>query len=243
MDLSGRTTTIAGVAMILAAILTVITVVLMATGTSDKTPFEDEDAVEFLTDVNDNESQLIGSAAVGIINDGVFVPLVAVAMFILFRDRNPFLATAAMIGLAVGAAIALLVDGSNLLLTIIASDFVEGGPEGVDAGDPATLQLGRYIGMITFAFVNVLFTVVGLSFLAIGLLLVGAPEGLVNPPRWLGWVGIIGGAAGGLAWLVVAADPFFVFFPIQLISTLVLLLGLGIWLVRHGDLQPAPMRA
>jgi hypothetical protein len=243
MDLSGRTTTVAGVVMIVAAILTVITVVLMATGTSDKDPFTDEDAAEFLTDVHDNEGQLIGSAAVGILNDAVFVPLVGVALFILFRDRNPFLATAAMIGIAITAAISLVVDGSNILLTVLAKDFVEGGPEGIAPGDPATLQVGRYVGMITFAFVNVLFTAAGLGFLALGLLLVGAPEGLVNPPRWLGWVAIIAGAAGGLAWLVIAADPFFVFFPIQLVSTLILLLGLGIWLVRHGDLQPAPMKA
>jgi Domain of unknown function (DUF4386) len=243
MDLSQRTTTIAGIAMIIGAILTVIAVVLMASGTSDESPFEDEEAAEFLTDVNDNQEQLLASAAVGILNDAVFVPVIAVAFFILFRDRNPFLATAAMVGIAVTAAISLLVDGSNLLLTIIAEDYVEGGPEGVEPGDPATLQLGRYIGMITFAFTNVLFSAAGMGLLAIGLLLVGAPEGLVNPPRWLGWVAIISGVSSGLAWLVLAAEPFFVFFPIQGLSLLVLLVGLGIWLVRHGDLQPAPMRA
>jgi hypothetical protein len=243
MDLSVRTTTLAGLAMIVAAILTVVAVVLMATGTSDKNPFEEEDAAEFLTDVNDKEEQLMASAAVGIINDGVFVPLVGVALFILFRDRNPLLATTAMIGIAIGAALALIVDASNLLLTFIAEDYVQGGPEGVAPGDPATLELGRYIGMITFLFVNLLFTPVGLGFLALGLLLVRAPAGLINPPRWIGWVAIISGLSGWLAWLVVAADPFFVFFPVQLLSTLVLLLALGIWLIRQPDLQPAPMRA
>jgi hypothetical protein len=233
----------AGLAMIVAALLTLVSVGLMAAGSTEKDPFEKDDVAQFLTDVHDNEGLLAGSAAAGIANDGVFVPLVAVSLFVLFRDRNPFLATAAMIGVTVTAAMALLVDGSNLLLTIIADDFVNGGPEGVAAGDPATLELGRYVGIITFAFTNILFTAAGLGFVAAGLLLVGAPEGLINPPRWIGWVAIVAGLSAWLAWLVVAAGPFFVFFPIQLLSTLLLLISLGIWLLRHSDLEPAPMRA
>jgi hypothetical protein len=96
--------------------------------------------------------------------------------------------------------------------------------------------------MITFAFTNLLFTPVGLAFVSLGALLVAAPEGRINPPKWIGWVAIIAGLSAWLAWLVVAAGPFFVFFPIQLLSTLILLLSLGVWLIRHGDLQPEPMR-
>ena len=245
MDFSQRTTTIAGLAMIVAAVLTIVIVALtiFAGESEDVDPFDEDEAAEFLETVNDDEDTIIAGAAVGILNDAVFIPLVAVAFFILFRDRSPFLATAAMIGLAVAAAISLFVDGSNILLTIIASDFVEGGPEGVEPGEPGTLQLGRYIGMTTLIFFNVAISSAGLGLLAIGLLLVGAPEGIVNPPRWMGWVAIISGAAAGLAWLVVAAEPFFVFFPIQGLSMLVFLIGLGVWLLRRPDLQPAPMRA
>jgi hypothetical protein len=243
MDISQRTVNIAGAAMIIGAVLTIISVVLMGVSTSDKSPFEKEEVPEFLTDVNDNEGLLAASGAVGIVNDGVFVITIGVALFILFRDRNPFLATLSMSAIVVAAAISLVVDISNILLTSIADDYVNGGPEGVAAGDPSTLELGRYVGMITFAFVNLLFTPVAVAFIALGTLLVGAPEGIVNPPKWIGWVAIIAGLASALAWLVVAAEPFFVFFPIQLIATVVLLVSLGIWLLRHGDLQPAPMRA
>lgn len=229
--------------MILAAIMTLVSVGLTASGTSEKSPFEKDEVAEFLTDINDNEGLLIAAGATGIINDGFLVITVGAALYVLFRDRNPFLATISLVGIASAAAISLVVDISNILLTVIAADYVEGGPGGIPAGDPATLELGRYVGMITFAFVNTLFVPVGVAFLAIGLLLVGAPQGLINPPKWIGWIAIIAGAAAELAWLVVAADPFFVFFPIQLVATLVFLLALGIWLLRHGDLQPAPMKA
>ncbi|HUF52253.1 MAG TPA: DUF4386 family protein [Dehalococcoidia bacterium] len=242
MDLSRRVASLAGIALILAAILTVLNVGLTGAAMSDGDPFEREEVEEFLTDVNDNEGLLIAAAAVGIANDGVFVIIIAAAFYILFRDRNPFLATIALAGIAVSAALALVLDISNILLTIIADDYVNGGAGGVPAGDPATLELGRYVGVITYALLNTLFTPAGTGFIALGLLLLG-PQGLVNPPRWIGWVAIIAGASAWLAWLVLVADPFFVFFPIQLISTLVLLLSLGVWLLRHSDLQPAPMKA
>lgn len=243
MDVSQRITTIAGIALIVLSLLTVVTVGLTASGTSDKSPFEKDEVAEFLTDTNDNEGLVMAAGAVGIVNDGVFVLTVAVAMFILFRDRNPFLAALAMVTFAVGAAISLIVDISNVLLTGVADDFVNGGPGNVAAGDPAALELGRYLGMITFAFTNLLFTPIGLGFVAIGSLIVAAPMGLVNPPKWIGWVAIVAGLACWLSWGVVAADVLFIFFPINLIATLIFGLSLGVWLLRRGDLQPAPMKA
>jgi hypothetical protein len=243
MDISQRTVRLAGIAMIIAAILTVVNVGLTAASTSDKDPFERGEVPEFLTEIYDNKDTLIAAGAVGIISDGVFVIAVGAALYILFRDRNPFLATVTVAGIASTAALSLVVDISNILLTIIATDYVEGGAGGIAAGDPSTLELGRYVGMITFAFVNTLFTPGGLAFVAIGALLAGAPQGLINPPRWLGWVAIITGLAMWLSWLVVVVEPAFVFFPINLVASLVFLVGLGVWLLRNGDLQPAPMRA
>ena len=54
---------------------------------------------------------------------------------------------------------------------------------------------------------------------------------------------VLGGLSAWLAWGVVVADPMFVFFPINLLTTTIFSLGLGIWLIRHGDLEPAPMNA
>lgn len=241
LDISSRIITFAGVAMILVAIVTALTVGLTASGTSDKSPFERDEVAEFLTDINDNEGLLVAAAASGIVADGVLLLAVAAAIFVLFRDRSPLLATLSMIGLTAAATVSLLVDGSNILLAMIADDFVNGGAGDIPPGDPAVLELGRYVGMITFLFVNVLFTAAGTGLLALGLLLVGARPGVVNPPKWIGWVAIVSGASAWLAWLVVLAEPGFVFFPIQLISVLVLMISLGIWLLRHPDLQPSPM--
>lgn len=242
MNLSQRATTLGGLAMVVISITTVVSIALMATGSSDKDPFERDDVAEFLTDVNDEKGLLQAAAAVGIFNDAIVVPIVAAALYVLFRDRNPLLATITMVAVAVTAAVALMVDGSNILLTIIAEDFAEGGAGDIAAGDPATLELGRYVAMITFAFVNVLFTTYGVATVALGALLLG-PQGRINPPKWMGWLAIVSGLSAWLAWTVVAADPGFVFFPIQLITSFVLFLALGIWLLRHGDLEPAPMNA
>lgn len=243
MDVSQRIVSIAGIALILLGILAVITVSLTASGTSDKNPFERDEVTEFLKDTNDNSGLLVASGAVGIINDGVIVVTVAAAMYVLFRDRNPLLATVALAGFLVGAAISLVVDMSNILLVVVAKDFVDGGVGSIPAGDPAALELGRYIGMITIVFTNLLFTPLGTGLAALGLLIAAAPQGIVNPPKWIGWVAIIGGLASWLAWLVVLSDAGFIFFPINLITVLIFTISLGVWLLRHGDLQPAPMKA
>jgi hypothetical protein len=78
--------------------------------------------------------------------------------------------------------------------------------------------------------------------MSIAALILG-PEGRINPPKWLGWMAVVGGLSAWLAWGVVVADPMFVFFPINLLSTTIFSFGLGIWLLRHGDLEPAPMNA
>jgi hypothetical protein len=72
---------------------------------------------------------------------------------------------------------------------------------------------------------------------------VGAPAGQVNPPKWLGWVAIVAGLAMWLSLLILASEAAFIFFPINLLATTIFLVGLGVWLLRNGDLQPAPMRA
>jgi hypothetical protein len=242
LDISSRTATIVGIAMIVLVVLLVIEVAFSAT-TGDNNPFTKSEVPAFLNDVHDSETEVIVAGAVGIILDGFVSVIVAAGIYVLFRDRNPLLASIAFGGLIANAVLSLIVDGSNILLTQIAADFVKGGPGNIAAGDPSTLELGRYVGMITLAFGNVAATPLGIALLSLGALLVAGPQGIFNPPRWIGWVAMISGASAELAWLVVAADPFFVFFVINLLSSVILLVSLGIWLIRHGDLQPAPMKA
>jgi hypothetical protein len=65
----------------------------------------------------------------------------------------------------------------------------------------------------------------------------------VNPPRWLGWIAIVTGVAGWLSWFIVLTDAAFVFFPITGLGTLIVLLGVGGWLIAHRDQEPAAVAA
>jgi hypothetical protein len=229
---------IAGIAMILLAIGILITVGA-SISISDYDPFTKEDVAKYLTDVNDSQTSMIITGAVGIIVDGFLSIALAALFYVLFRDRSRLLATLAFAGLLMQSATSLLVDGNDILLTVIANDFVKGGPTGVPAGDPAILEVGRYVGMVTLVFTNVTFTALGLGLMAAGILIARAPAGAINPPRWLGWVAVVAGASAELAWFVVVIDPAFIFFLANLISSVVFLVGLGIWLLMHRDLQPA----
>jgi hypothetical protein len=238
MYLSNKTVMISGLFLVILAICLIVNVgATFSTG--DYSPFEKDEVGKFLTDVNDNQTSIIVSGAVGIIVDGFLGVAVAAFLYILFRDRSRLLATLAFAGVLVNAALSLVVDGNNILLTVIANDFVKGGATGVSPGDPATLELGRYVGMVTYAFGNVSLTPLGLGLIALGWLIAKAPAGAINPPRWLGWVGLFAGVCSELAWLVVVIDPAFVFFIGNILASLVLLFGLGIWLLMHRDLQPA----
>lgn len=243
MDVSQRTTTIAGLAMIALVILTIVVFALTVSSMGEKDPFQRDEVPEFLADLEDNADILQAGNAIGIINDAFISLLVGAALYILFRDRNPLLATVALIGIAITSAISLVVDVTNIMLVEVAKDYVRGGAEGVPAGDASTLELGRYLGMLTTASFVLIGTPLGVAIMAIGALLAGAPQGLINPPKWIGWIAIVSGACAELSWLVVASGVFFVFLPIAGILSLIFLLALGIWLLRHSDLQPAPMKA
>jgi hypothetical protein len=240
MYLNDRIAFIGGLAMVLLAVTTVISVALTATSTGDGDPFDEDKVAEFLTDVAENKDMVMATAGISILNDGVFALTVAATAFLLFRDRSALLATLTLVGIVAGATLSLTNDLVTIMLAVVAEDFVEGGPQGVAAGDPATLELGRVLGMISFAMANVLFTAIGLALVSLGLLIARSPAGAVNPPRWLGWLGLGTGLAYWAAWLVVAAEPFFVFFPISLLGTLILFIGLGGWLITRGSSARVP---
>ncbi len=238
MYLNNKTVLLSGVLLILLALCLIVSVG-SSFSTGDNDPFTKDEVGKFLTDVHDNETSVIIGGAAGIIVDGFVGVAVAAALYVLFRDRSRLLATVTFAGLLVQSAVALVVDGNTILLTVIASDFVKGGPPGVGAGDPAVLEVGRYVGMFTVAFGNVGLTALGLSLIALGIIIARSPEGKINPPRWIGWAALFAGVCSELAWFVVIIDPAFVFFIGNLLGSLVLLFGLGIWLFMHKDLEPA----
>lgn len=239
MYLTNKVVPITGIVVILLVIGLLVTIGA-SFSSGEYSPFEKDEVAKFLTDVNDNRTAVLITGAVGIIVDGFLGVALAALLYVLFRDRSRVLATVAFAGLLIQSALSLMVDGNNILLAIIARDFVDGGPTGVSAGDPAILEVGRYVGMLTFLFTNVLFTSLGLALIALGSIITSAPAGAINPPRWLGWVACFAGACAELAWLVVIIDPAFVFFIGNFLGSIIFLIGLGVWLLMHQDLQPAP---
>jgi hypothetical protein len=238
MYLKNKTVPIAGIFLVLLAICLIVNVGA-SFSTGDNDPFTKDEVAKFLTDVNDNQTAVIISGAFGIIIDGFLGVAVAALLYVLFRDRSRLLATLTFAGLLVQSAVSLVVDGNNILLTVIANDFVKGGPTGIGPGDPAILEVGRYVGMVTLAFGNVGLTALGLGLIALGILIARSPDGKINPPRWIGWAAVFAGVCAELAWFVVIIDPAFVFFIGNLLGSLVLLFGLGIWLLMHQNLEPA----
>ena len=236
MYLNNKATLIGGLAMVLLAITTIVLVALSASSQGSHDPSDQSEVAAFLTDQADNQGALIASGAVGVLSDAVLALVVASMLFVLFRDRSAVLAPIMLVAIVAASTVSALNDILGIMTTVVAKDFVEGGPGGIAAGDPAVLELGRFLGMLNFAAFTVMFAGYGLALLSLGLVLARAPLGAVNPPRWLGWVAIVSAAASWLSPLVFVADPLFLFFPIQLITTLILFFGLGGWLIAHSRL-------
>jgi hypothetical protein len=236
MFLTGKANLIGGVAMIVMAISTVIVVALTASSGVESDPYDRGEVATFLTDLADHQDAMIAAGAVGLFSDAVVALVVAATLFVLFRDRSPVLAPIIAVAIISAATISATND-LPILLTVVADDFVSGGAGNVPAGDASTLELGRLLGMTTFGLFLAVNAAIGLAFISLGCLVAFAPDGAVNPPRWLGWVAMLSAAASWLSPLVFVHDALFVFFPAQLITLLVVFLGLGGWLVTHRD-QP-----
>jgi hypothetical protein len=135
----------------------------------------------------------------------------------------------------VSSATSLAADTTSVVTLNIANDFADGGAGDIAAGDPATLEVGRAAGMAQFAMMQVGWSALGIAFLALGALISFGPERGAVPSRWIGWLFLLAGVAGVLAWTVVVTDPGFVFFIIGGIAQLIGLGGLAVWLFRSQD--------
>ncbi|HET8943373.1 MAG TPA: DUF4386 family protein [Dehalococcoidia bacterium] len=231
---------VAGCALLLLIVALIVNVVCSASF-SDKSPFERDEVEEYLTDLNDNETEVIGAAASSIIVDSFVGPLAGIAGYLLFRQRQRLLATTFLGFLLVGAAVSLVADAVGIGNLIIAKDFADGGPAGIAAGDSTITEVGRALGMTQFALTQAGFSAISVAILALGALISFAPERGVVPPRWIGWLLVLSGVSGLLGWIVVVADFGFVFFIIAGLSQLIGLASLGVWLLRSRDKEVAMM--
>ncbi len=228
-------------AVLLLLVAALIVNVACSFSISEKSPFERDEVQKFLTDVNDSETEAIGTIASSVVIDGFLGPLAGVAVFLLFRERQRLLAATFLGFILVGAAVSLIADALSITTLSVAKDFVDGGAGNIAAGDTTTLEVGRAVGITQFALMQAGFSAISVAILALGAVISFTPERGVVPPRWTGWLLVLSGVAGLLSWAVVVADFAFVFFIIGGLAQLIGLAGLGVWLLRSRDSERAMM--
>jgi Domain of unknown function (DUF4386) len=197
-------------------------------------PFARGDVETMLRTINDSFGQWLVSLAAYIATD-LLVIAVAACLFLVFQDRSPLLALTGAFSL-VAAAVAFMVhEVGAMTLAFLAQDFLaDGGPGTVAAGDQVILETTRAVSIaqaLTALFGQ---TLMGVGVLSFGALMIWAPAGSRNPPRWIGAAGLLGGVSMLATWLFVldhlAGGGVTLLAELAIV---VMLITLGTWLVRN----------
>lgn len=216
---------------------------IFGTIVSDVDLFKRDKIDDLLVDIEDNKWAVVVRLISGITGHAGFGVAAAAALYLLLRDRSRRYALFGFASILAAQAAFLIGDAGENTMVNLASDFAEGGPEGFDAGDPAILRDARSIGILLSSAQIVGFTSLSLGLIAFGVIIGWAPSGAVNPPAWLGWIGVIAGVGGILSWLIVTGEWAGIFFAINGLGTLIFLVVLGGWLLMRpedaGTAQPA----
>jgi hypothetical protein len=237
MSWTERVARIGGLVLLLLAAFFIINLAV-SIAISDSSFGSRSEAADYLADIHDNKELFGLVIATNVVTDTIFSAGVAGLLWLLFRERDMTLATLGSVIIVAASGAFMATDSASFAVLVLAEDFAEGGPVGVAAGDPATLEAGRAIGVIFEAGSQVAFTGVATGIGLYSLMFAFSREGALNPPRWIGWAGIVAAAAAYLSWLAVASEVAFVFFIIAGLAMLVWLIALGVWLLARGDEVP-----
>jgi uncharacterized membrane protein len=163
---------------------------------------------------------------------------------VILRDRSPTLALLGVVSLVAAAVAFMIHEVGAITLAFLAEDFlVSGGPGTIAGGDPVILEVARAVSVSQAATALFGQTLMGLGVASFGALMIWAQAGLRNPPRWIGAIGLLGGLAMFATWVFLVNH--LAGGGVTLLAELavvVMLLGLGVWLVRHPAIAPAPRR-
>jgi Domain of unknown function (DUF4386) len=240
MSTSGRIDRAIGFLLLLVAGLTVGGF-LVGASLGEVDPFARGDVVVMLRTVNDHFGQWVVSLAAYIATD-VLVISVAAGLFLAFQDRGPLLALAGAFSLVAAAVLFMVHEAGAMTLAFLAQDFLaDGGPGGVPAGDQVILETTRAVSVAQALAALFGQTLMGVGVLAFGALMIWAPAGSRNPPRWIGVAGVLGGASMLATWLFVVDH--LAGGGVTLLAELaivVMLVALGTWLVRHPGHRLVP---
>jgi hypothetical protein len=241
---SDRPTRLTGIVLIAFAITIVVAVIAGGIAGGDGDPFARDEIDDLLIDMEESRGAAIVSLIFSILGHAGFGIAAAAALYLLLRDRGRAVALSGFAFILLAQAVWLIEDASYNLLINLASDFADGGPEGVAAGDLQILRDARTVGILASSAQILGVTALGLGIIAFSAIIGWAQAGSVNPPRWLGWVGLIAGVTAVLSWLVALGDFGGIFFGLSGLFTLIWLVGLGVWLLRqreddHHVMEPA----
>lgn len=231
---SDRVPRLTGIVLLLLALCLLLSVLFFG-AVSDANPFERDEIDDLLVDIDDNQGLAIVSFIFAIFVDSIFGIAAAAGLYLLLRDRSRPYALAGLVFLLAASAASIAGDGGDVALINLASDFAEGGPEGVDAGDASILEIARTVAIFSSVSGQIAFTALNVGILAFAAIIGWAPSGAVNPPRWIAWIAVVSGVAGLLSWFIVLGDWAFVFFIISGIATLIWLAALGGWLLMSSE--------
>jgi hypothetical protein len=236
---SDQPTRLTGIILIVFA-ATILLAVIIGGAASGEDPFARDKIDDYLVDIEENKGAAIVALFFSIAGHAAFGIAAAPALYLLLRDRGRLFALAGFAFGIVAQAAFLISDAAYNAIINLASDFAEGGPEGFEAGDPAILRDARSVAILGDSAQVLGITTLSLFNIAFGALIGWAPQGEVNPPRWVGWVAVAAGVAGILAWLIVLADFAFIFFVLSGLLTIIWLIALGLWLLTSGkESRPA----
>jgi len=197
---------------------------------------------DLLLAINDHIELYALSLSAQVVIDAIWLPLAAGMLYLLFRDRDQTFALVGTLGLLLGAALFLAHDSAVMTVGWLATDFAEGGAGSVPAAADSTLQVARAVAIFEGVVALCALTVTGLGLASFGVLLARAPGGILNPPRWLGLVAIVGGVCYLATWTFLLDHTVGgIVTLLGELATMIALAGLGVWLFRHAD-EPQLMR-
>jgi hypothetical protein len=237
-----RVNRLAGAILILMALSLILTIGL-SIPIGDANSLDREEIRDFLTDIEDSRGFAIASTATSITLNAFLGVLGAAALYLVFRSRDRVLAIAGFAGILAGTIGIMASDAFNGTMIFLARDFAVGGVEGVPAESEVILQTARTVAILSAMAFQLGLTALSLGLLVFGTLIAFSRATGIVPPRWLGFLAIVAGLAGVLAWFIALTEAAFVFFIIGLIGMLLWLLLLGYWLLTRapagGEAEPA----
>lgn len=183
-----------------------------------------------LREISGNEAQYLASLSLGILI-GLITPVLSAAIYLVFSRQERPLALLGAFALMAAGITSLVAGVFRFAIFSLSEDL--SATSGPDSDVLTAIARALAYGNDRVAFYATL-TLLGLGVAAVGAVIVRRRI----LPRWLGWLGVIGGLLMILDWLDLLGVP--VFGIIGFLCTLVFMLTAGGWLLFRGTRPPTP---